>query len=78
LPFFDQTLLDQHLRDLHRILSSALADVVGGQEQVEPMLDREILANAADVCEVAAAHLDWLRELELLDIVYELDAGRLR
>ena len=50
--------LDQLFGDLHRVQSGALAQVVGDDPQAEAILDRRVVADAADVNQVLARRLD--------------------
>jgi hypothetical protein len=51
------------LRDLHRVQRSALAEVVVGDEQREPVLDRLVGADTPDVRRVLAGRLERRRDV---------------
>ena len=53
----DQLAIDQNLGDLHGVERGALAKVVGDHPQHQAVLDRRVLADAADIGRVLAGCL---------------------
>src|SRR5271166_3986810 len=47
----------QHFGDLHRVQGRALPQIVGDAPEVEALLDRRVLADAADIGRVLASRL---------------------
>ena len=73
----DESLFDEQLGDLHRVGGRALAQVVGADEQLEPVRLAEVLADAPDVRRVVADREHRHRVDVGRRVVEHLDPGRL-
>src|SRR5712672_2217326 len=72
-----EMLLDQDFGDLDGIECRALAQIVGDDPQIEPMRDRRVAADAADVDGVLAGRLGRGHITLVRAVVDDGDAGRL-
>src|SRR6266446_7488596 len=72
-----EMLLDQDFGDLDGIERRALAQIVGDDPQIEPVRDRRVAADAADIDRVLAGRLGRGHITLIGAVVDDGDAGRL-